>query len=92
MTGLSILGSRLTGTLTTPDDTAGVDAFNSTIRHRPDAVVRPASAADVVETGRFARAEGRLNPRVREDATSNPTHLGTTRGAMSDRFHHPTAR
>jgi FAD/FMN-containing dehydrogenase len=65
MTGLSILGSRLTGTLTTlttPDDTAGVDAFNSTIRHRPDAVVRPAAAADVVETGRFARAEGRLNP------------------------------
>jgi hypothetical protein len=33
--------SRLAGTLTTPgdtDDTAGVDAFNSTIRHRPDAV------------------------------------------------------
>ena len=47
MTGLSVLGSRLTGTLTTPDDTAGVDA------------------------------------------TSNPPHLGITRGAMSDRFHHP---
>ena len=37
MTDFSILRSRLTGTLTTPegtDHTAGVD---STIRHRPDA-------------------------------------------------------
>jgi hypothetical protein len=53
MTGFPVLRSRLTGTLTTPDDTDGVD---STIRHRPDAVVRAASEADVVETGRFARA------------------------------------
>jgi FAD/FMN-containing dehydrogenase len=61
MTGLSVLGSRLASTLTTPDDTddtAGVDAFNSTIRHRPDAVVRAAAEADVVETVRLARAEG----------------------------------
>ena len=46
MTDLSVLRSRLTGTLTTPDDTdctAGVDAFNNTIRHRPNAVVRAAS-------------------------------------------------
>src|SRR5437870_3322543 len=58
MTDFSILRSRLTGTLTTPDDTAGVDAFNSTIRHRPDAVVRVASEPDVVEIVRFGRAEG----------------------------------
>lgn len=47
----------MTDTLTTPDDTAGVDAFNSTIQHRPDAVVRAAAEADV-ETVRFAHAEG----------------------------------
>ena len=61
MTGFSIRRSRLTGTLTTIDDTdytTGVDAFNSTIQHRPDA----ASEADVVETRRFARAEGRTAP------------------------------
>ena len=58
MTGFSVLRSRLTGTLTTPGDTgytAGVDAFNSTIWHRSDAVVCAAFAAVVVETGRFAR-------------------------------------
>jgi FAD/FMN-containing dehydrogenase len=62
MTGFSVLRSRMTGTQTTPDGTDGVDAFNSTVRHRPDAVVRAASEADVLETIRFARAEGRLNP------------------------------
>jgi hypothetical protein len=62
MTGFPVLRSRLTGTLTTPDDTDdtddtdGTDGVDSTIRHRPDAVVRAASEADVVETGRFARA------------------------------------
>jgi hypothetical protein len=83
MTGFSVLRSRLTGTLTTPGDTgytAGVDAFNSTIWHRSDAGVCAAFAAVVVETGRFAHVEGRLNLRVGEDATATPTNLGTTSG------------
>src|SRR6266498_2728839 len=58
MNGFSVLRSRLTGNLTTPDDTAGVDAFHSTIQHRPDAVVRAAAEADVVDTVRFAHAGG----------------------------------
>jgi FAD binding domain len=61
VTDFSALQSRLTGNLTTPADpdyTAGVEAFNSLIRHRPDAVVRAADETDVVETVRFARAEG----------------------------------
>jgi hypothetical protein len=35
-----------------------VDVFNRTIQHRPDAVVRAAAEADVLETVRFAHAEG----------------------------------
>ena len=81
MTGFSVLRSRLTGTLTTPDDTdytAGVDAFNSTIRHRPDAVVRVASEADVVETVRCTRAEGMPLPlhATERPATAPSGHRG----------------
>lgn len=60
MPGFCVLRSRLTGTLTTADDTdhtTGMDAFSSTTQHRPDAVARAASEADVVETVRFARDE-----------------------------------
>ncbi|KAA1422763.1 FAD-binding oxidoreductase [Mumia zhuanghuii] len=69
MTDYTALRARLTGTLTTrdvPDHTAGATAFNLAIEHDPDAVVHAATEADVVETVRFARAEG------------VPLHLHTT--------------
>jgi hypothetical protein len=61
MTDYSPLRDRLGGTLTTRDDTdytAGATAFNLAVVHRPEAVVHAATEADVVETVRFARAEG----------------------------------
>jgi FAD/FMN-containing dehydrogenase len=61
MIDYSRLRSRLTGTLATAGDadyTAGAAASNPAIQHRPAAVVRAASEDDVVETVRFARAEG----------------------------------
>ncbi|MGH1561937.1 FAD-binding oxidoreductase [Mumia sp. DW29H23] len=61
MTDYTALRDRLTGTLATRDQddhTAGATAFNLTIQHDPDAVVHAADEADVVETVRFARAEG----------------------------------
>jgi hypothetical protein len=62
MTDFSVLRSHLTGTLTTPGDTGYTAGVDSTIRHRPDAVVRAASAAIVVETGRFAQPGDHQGP------------------------------
>ncbi|WP_370618084.1 FAD-binding oxidoreductase [Mumia sp. Pv 4-285] len=61
MTDYSALRRLLTGTLTTRDEgdhTAGATAFNLSIQHDPDVVVHAATEEDVVETVRFARAEG----------------------------------
>ncbi|MBW9210802.1 FAD-binding oxidoreductase [Mumia sp. zg.B21] len=69
MTDYSTLADRLTGTLTTrdePDHTAGATAFNLTVQHDPDAVVHAATEEDVLQTVRFAAAEG------------VPIHLHTT--------------
>jgi hypothetical protein len=59
MTAFFGLRWRLPGI--TPDDTdytASAHAFKCTTCHQPDAVARAAFEADVVETVRFARAEG----------------------------------
>jgi hypothetical protein len=66
------------GTPTTPDDTdytAGVDASCRTIPPQPDAVVRAAAEAAVVETLRFTRAEDMPLSSMRPD--SAPPHVGT---------------
>jgi hypothetical protein len=78
MTDLPVGRSRLAGTLTTPDDTDDTAGVDSTIRHRPDAVVCAASEPDVVETVRFARAEGMpLQLHVTERRTTAPSgHRG----------------
>ncbi|MFD1825893.1 FAD-binding oxidoreductase [Mumia zhuanghuii] len=69
MTDYAALQDQLDGSLRArgeDDYTAGATAFNLTIQHSPDVVVRATNENDVVETVRFARAAG------------VPVHLHTT--------------
>ncbi len=82
MTDFSALASRTAGALLLPDDEGFAEAvagFNLAVQNRPDAVLTPASADDVVEAVRFARA---AKVSIRVQATGHGSESPITDGLL----------